>query len=236
MKEIEVILIDIGNSRIKSCEVIDQEFQNYHVWTSIEELSKAYAHEIPFVISSVRKVPEFSNRQNIFSITHDTSIPIRLNYQTKETLGVDRIVAAVGAATIFPGENVLVIDLGTCMTIDYVEEGLIFQGGIISPGLKMRMQSMSVFTDQLPDISGEWEEITERLPGKSTKECLLGGALQGMVFEINSAIRHFTEKFTSINVILTGGDAQYFESRINTPIFAGLKIVETGLYRIWKHQ
>ena len=98
------------------------------------------------------------------------------------------------------------------------------------------MQSMAVSTANLPDISEEWEKIGQNFLGKSTKECLNSGSYLGIINEINGFKSKLEAEFTSLNVILSGGDAHHFESNIKAHIFAGSKIVLTGLYRIWKNQ
>ena len=95
---------------------------------------------------------------------------------------------------------------------------------------------MADYTKSLPDISSEWEQIDQQLLGKTTRQSLLNGSYFGLLNEINASIETIKQDFTSINIILTGGDAKFFESRLKAHIFAGSKIVEIGLYRIWLHQ
>ncbi len=111
-----------------------------------------------------------------------------------------------------------------------------FQGGVISPGLQMRMKSLNHFTDKLPDISTEWININSFEIGKTTKECLLSGSFWAMIHEIKGVYQTLEKDFTSLNMLLTGGDAHFFESKLKAHIFAGSKIVQKGLYRIWKYQ
>ncbi|WP_420576396.1 type III pantothenate kinase [Ekhidna sp.] len=236
-EKIEVILIDVGNTSVKTTEVINGEFVNTRVWK--EELLLIIEHygSVPLMVSSVKKLDKWIvGRKNITSLSHLSKLPIELDYKTPETLGADRIAAAVGAMEMFPDQNNVIIDLGTCMTIDLVEKEGVFRGGVIAPGLKMRMKAMSHFTDSLPDISNEWERIMSGELGKSTKECLFSGSFWGIIHEINGVLQTMRQDFTSLNTIITGGDAHYFESKLKAHIFAGSKIVQKGLYRIWKYQ
>ncbi len=231
----QVILVDIGNSSIKTTEVISEQMENARSWNDIDEVQRNYV-DIPMVVSSVRSIPEeLKQRGNTIIVSHSTPLPIKLNYKTPETLGVDRIAAAVGAYDLFPQKNNLVIDMGTCITIDMVDAEGVFHGGIITPGLKMRMRAMADYTDMLPDISDEWQNIEKGLLGQSTKECLLQGSYHSIIHEINGVSKTLEQNFTSLNMILTGGDAVFFESNLKAHIFAGSKIVQKGLYRIWKH-
>ena len=233
----EVILVDIGNSSIKTTEVLNGNFQKSKVWDSLKDVLNLY-QSLPMIISSVRRIEEelTSKPESTTILTYHTSLPIELDYATPETLGPDRIAAAVGANALFPDTNNLVVDLGTCMTADLVDSSGVFRGGVISPGLTMRMKAMSHYTDKLPDISEEWRGMNVENPGKTTKECMLLGSLNGIIHEINGIVRTLEKDFTSLNTILTGGDAHFFESKLKAHIFAGSKIVQTGLYNIWKYQ
>lgn len=230
--KIEVILVDIGNTRIKSAAVVDRVIGKINTHTSTEELMQSYPDETKFMACSTRSEKPYLQRMTL--LDHTTSLPIRLDYNTPETLGMDRVAAAVGAYDLFPESNSLVIDMGTCITMDLVSKSGLFIGGIISPGLKMRMKTMAKNTAKLPDISENWDELKVRTMGKSTRECLLAGSYGGIINEIEGILSKLSQDFTSINVILTGGDAHYFESKLKAHIFAGSKIVLSGLYRIWK--
>ena len=234
--QVEVVLVDIGNTSIKTAEVVGERIINEKRWKSVEELNSSYDTGVPFCACVTgEKTLEFGLRQ-VENISHTSKLSMVLNYETPETLGADRIAAAVGCLELFPDQNSLLVDLGTCMTMDVIREDGVFEGGIIAPGLKMRMHSMAKSTANLPDISNEWESLNKTVVGKSTKECLQGGSYFGILNEINGFIAALKPEFTSLNVILTGGDAHHFESKIKAHIFAGSKIVLTGLYRIWKNQ
>ncbi len=231
--------MDMGSTAIKSAETISGEIQNRKSWDSIESLKKHYT-ESPAIISSVRKnlgelEKQFQKEKDLV-LSHKTTLPIKLDYKTPQTLGPDRIALAVGAHHLYPNENNLIIDVGTCVTMDVIDDTGIFRGGIIAPGLKMRMKAMAYHTKSLPDISDEWNSIKSVTYGKTTKESLYSGSYEGMIREINATIETVRRDFASINIILTGGDTKFFESRIKAHIFAGSKIVEIGLYRIWKYQ
>jgi len=144
---------------------------------------------------------------------------------------MDRLSSAVGGITEFPGERLLVIDLGTCNTYDFIDDQGTFHGGIISPGYNMRMRSMHEMTGRLPDITRA-QFSGAHIPGKSPRECMFLGAKEGMTVEINGFIDHFKKEFDLTRVIVTGGNASDFESFIKPPIFVRPEIVLVGLHRI----
>lgn len=236
-KKIEVVLLDVGNSFLKTIEVVDGKLMEEKRWEQMDEIINYYNSHISFMVSDVRGGLEaYKENERFTFLSYQNKMPIQLNYKTPETLGVDRIAAAVGVYELFPNQNSLILDLGTCMTIDLLDESNIYQGGMIAPGLQMRMKAMVNQTGKLPDISSFWQEISSDGLGKSTNESLFNGSFWAMTHEINAVIAHFREKFANINIIMTGGDTHFFESKIKGHIFVGSKIVQRGLYRIWKDQ
>ena len=233
MQDVEVVLIDIGNTQIKSVEVQSGMLVNEQTETQIEIIDRQYP-DIPFMVSSVRK--DVILPQRAMLLNRQTPIPLHLSYKTPETLGMDRVAAAVGANHLFPDKYNLVIDMGTCMTMDVVTPSKKLLGGVISPGLRMRMRAMYTGTQGLPDLSAFWEKVNKRTIGNSTSECLLAGSFYGVIHEINGFIQANKKNITPLNVIITGGDAHFFDSYINAHIFTSSKVVQKGLYVIWKYQ
>lgn len=169
-------------------------------------------------------------RWETFEISNQTPVPIEINYKTPNTLGVDRLAAAVAAAHRFPHGSVLVVDCGTCLTYELVQKK-VYQGGAISPGLQMRLEAMNHFTARLPRIEvGPSESFW---PGQSTHESLWTGALKGWQLEIKGFIDLQRHQSAELNVILTGGDAHYFESSEKMGIFADPFHVLRGLNEIF---
>ena len=107
------------------------------------------------VLSSTRNTDErmikFLKRHSFFiKLDHKTKIPIQNGYKTPKTLGKDRLAAAIGAFTLYPKTNCLIIDVGTCMTYDFLDKKGIFEGGNIAPGIELRYRAMDEFTARLP--------------------------------------------------------------------------------------
>src|SRR5690606_6691446 len=81
---------------------------------------------------------------------HDSKVPFKNSYATPQTLGVDRIALATAAFYHNPKGNTLVIDAGTCVTYDTVNDYGEYLGGAISPGIAMRYKAMHQQTSKLP--------------------------------------------------------------------------------------
>ncbi len=184
------------------------------VGKSEKEIAKAL-HKLPFQVISI-----------------GSKLPISVNYDTPETLGIDRIVGCIGAQGIYPNRSILVIDLGTCITYDVLDHTGTYQGGVIAPGLKMRMKAMHNQTQSLPDISWDWVMYQGSGLGKSTKSCLARGAHQAIIYEIRGFISDFRTIYPNLMVMITGGDAIHFESKLKEPIFADSNLVLKGINTI----
>jgi len=163
-----------------------------------------------------------------------TPVPLRNAYATPQTLGADRLAAAVGAAYLLPGRPVLVVDAGTCIKCDLVTADGTYQGGSIAPGLRMRLQAMHTFTGRLPELAlpavGEAQALA--LCGTDTRTAMLSGALNGALLEVNGMIASYRAQHPGLAVALTGGDAAFFDSRLKGRIFVVSELILLGLHRI----
>jgi len=168
----------------------------------------------------------------LFLFNQHTALPIRIRYDTPSTLGLDRIALSVGAWTDFANQNLLVIDAGTCITYDFVNERGEYMGGGISPGIQMRLESLHHFTRNLPRV-----EFKENPPliGESTENSIRSGVVLGTLSEINGMIREYRKKFKEVTVILSGGNVKFFESKLKGRIFAIPNLVLRGLYSIFSY-
>jgi len=226
------IAIDIGNSSTKWAIFADHEIlksgrDSKKAEDVLEELIAFYP-ESSIVASSVVQIDFESDK--LLRVTHQTSLPIRIDYKTPTTLGMDRIVAAVGAQALFPVQNCLIVDLGTCITLDFLSEDGVFQGGAISPGLNMRFKALNKGTDLLPLLQLNESEIG--LPGKTTSASIQNGVFYGILDEISGTIQRYENQFGKLKVVLTGGDMNVFESRLKNDIFADAELVLKGLHEI----
>ena len=158
-------------------------------------------------------------------------MPITNLYGTPKTLGLDRLAAVIGAASEYPKKKCLVVDIGTCMTYDYIDHKGNYYGGNIAPGAELRLMSMHHFTSALPLVKRKWNE---EMLGKSTKTAIQNGAIWGMKLEIEGFIKTLTSKKGKITVLLTGGDASYFGEILDSEIFVASNLLLKGLHEILK--
>lgn len=163
-------------------------------------------------------------------LDHNTPMPMVIDYATPSTLGHDRIAAAVGATYEACGENCMIIDAGTAVTLDTVTASRHFRGGNISPGLRMRFEALHHFTSRLPMVSTDGDTP---MIGYDTTTAIRSGVLLGLAGEINYYIGRLSELFDgNMKVIITGGDCNELSGYIKTPLTIDENLLMKGLNRI----
>jgi type III pantothenate kinase len=147
-------------------------------------------------------------------------------------LGRDRLAAAVGANELFPDQNLLIIDAGTAITYDLISENNEFLGGNISPGLEMRFKALNQFTGKLPLVDQADEDD---LFGKTTTSAIRCGVQNGVLYEMDQTIELFNENYQNLQIIMTGGDSNFFDRKLNYTIFVHFNLTLIGLNRILEY-
>ena len=233
------IVIDIGNSFIK----ISVFNKNDEVHSSVKEnLDSDYLSGIitkykiaSGILSSVRgdvgNVVKYLQKTltDFIILTHTTPLPFVNTYLTKETLGKDRLAGIAGAFTLYPDENVLVIDAGTAITYDVITQSGEYIGGNISAGLEMRFKALHQFTHQLPHLKpvNSWNRL-----GNSTDSAIIAGVQNGIILEVDGTIERIKNEFYPLKVLLTGGNADFFDNKLKNTIFVVPNLISVGLNSI----
>lgn len=159
-------------------------------------------------------------------------LPIQNLYRTPQTLGADRLAGVVGAVHLFAGQDCLVIDAGTCITYDLIDQQGRYHGGSIAPGIDMKFKALHTFTGRLPLIERKAETP---VTGQDTQEALQSGVMIGTVAEVQGIIQLYRQRYPALTVVLCGGDAAFFETKLKAPIFVIPELVLIGLHRILIH-
>lgn len=211
------LIIDIGNTRIKLLPYFKKTPQHLLIFDSddsfIEYINKNNLNSAQTIISSVRNKERTkliaSSFKSVIILTEKTLIPIKNCYQTPSTLGRDRLSNAIAAYKKRPNENNLIIDIGTCLKFDFINNKNHYKGGSISLGFSMRYKALHNFTDNLPLINNE---TTNLHLGIDTKSSMVSGVFLGMLSEIKEFIANYETKYKQLNIFLTGGDLSYFKN------------------------
>lgn len=239
MEQPKYLLLDQGNTRCKAAIFQSDELIHSFSAAGIEDLIDQLDSSFHACIFSSTRNVTLATQSALESkfptylfLDHSTELPIPMEYTSRETLGPDRIANAVGAWEKFPEKHVLVIDIGTCMTFDFLHSKRGFLGGSISPGLVLRAKAMNDYTDKLPLIE---PNASAELIGNNTEQCLQSGVVKGIQAEISGTINAYRSYYPSMMVVLTGGDHSYFDYGLKNFIFADSKLTNKGLYQILLH-
>lgn len=162
-------------------------------------------------------------------LSHTTPLPIEIIYTTPETLGRDRIAAACGAHFLHAGKNCLIVDAGTCVTMDLLLGTGIYLGGNIAPGVEMRLWVMHKNTALLPLVEPAFPDLVF---GDSTQHALQNGACLGVVMEIEGILKRAMEAYGEVSVVITGGDSSLLADKLESQIFVEPELVTQGLFQI----
>ncbi|REG83976.1 type III pantothenate kinase [Algoriphagus antarcticus] len=232
------LIIDIGNTRIKTALFEGDQLLQEEVFEGLES-ALVYWKSVSFehcLVSSVKwsQVELQAILSFPFSyLNQETKLPITNAYRTPASLGLDRIAGAIGAWAMRGKGPILAIDLGTCITFDLIDGSNSYLGGAISPGLGMRARAMHELTARLPLV--DLKVKPAELIGNNTISCMQIGIWHGIEFELQGQIEAYTRKFPEIEVFVSGGDAQSFDSLAKDLIFVVPNLVLYGLNSILNH-
>ena len=209
------LTIDQGNSRTKVVLFDDQgRIKKTFIYKSfssadVERLFSLYPIEASIIASVVNIDPAVVNAlvrlsQHFVLFDHHTPVPLKNGYETPETLGLDRLAAAVGAASICPQTNLLIVDAGSAITYDFVSAEGVFLGGNIAPGISMRLKALHMMTKKLPLVEADEAELIP-LIAKNTRDAIVTGVVRGVAYEV----RGYISALDHGQVFITGGHAPY---------------------------
>jgi len=193
------LFVDIGHSTVKwktfSSKIFKENVESFlasslpnneRIWLS------AVAH--PNIVDSIKG--EFVNVELV--LASKKHVNLTLAYEAPSELGVDRFLAMLGAIENFPSTNLLVIDLGSALTIDIVNDDGVHQGGLIMPGLRALRTSFAKFST---------ENMSQGLTGlqSNTKDAWLNGTETMLISTIKEQIRDFQSQYPNGVTLFTGG-------------------------------
>lgn len=238
------LVIDIGNTFAKAAL-----FEGMHLVDSVHcrrgetEMLQAFLKEVKPSACVVSCVAQDTADIDIWlsgltcsvlRISGTTPLPFSNAYQTPQTLGSDRIAAVAGAQALYKGKDVLVADIGTCLTLDVIDRQGTFLGGNISPGPSMRLTALHDGTACLPLVGQEGD-----CPwmGYSTETAIRSGVLRGIALEIEGYARLLRREKNSLILIVTGGKGMLIHPLLDKSARAIHEphLVEIGLNAILNH-
>ncbi|WP_430906463.1 type III pantothenate kinase [Maribacter sp. 2-571] len=237
------LIIDVGNTLVKYAVFKRNELvhrQETPLGTIVETVKKI-CEEHPriewAILASVNVLaPKTVTLLSVYCRLHQlspaTKTPFKNSYATPGTLGADRVALATAAFYYNPNGNTLVVDAGTCVTYDMVNDYGEYLGGAISPGLQMRYRALHTQTARLPLL--EPMEIPDFI-GNATENSIHSGVLNGLCHEIDGFVLQYKSRFSDLTVILTGGNAQFLSKRLKNTIFADSNFLLSGLNHLLEY-
>ena len=231
------LIIDIGNTRNKlalfdgqqiysQCNINDITLERVQEFVANQNISATIISSVKDFDSQTLSVSDY---YDAIILSENTLIPIQNSYKTKDTLGKDRLASVVGAYFLYPGRDIIVFDLGTCLTIDIISAQGEYIGGRISPGILMRYKALHTFTDKLPLVD---KEKSTFMIGNDTRTSISSGVQQGILAEIKLTLSEYRLHKPDSVAVVTGGDCFFFEKELKNTIFAHPNLVLIGLNEI----
>lgn len=231
------LVVDVGNSLIKlavfdgSNQVLKKTVLKSDFDKTLDFLQEEFTVIQKVMLSVVgtfsdKSKAKLEKRFKVFEISPTVKVPYTNDYTTPETLGFDRIALVSAAAAQYQDKNVLIIDVGTCITYDFLNSERRYKGGSISPGIDMRYKALNHFTEKLPLLDAN---IPQNLTGNSTQTSIHSGVINGVTFEVDGIIDAYKQENRDLTVILTGGNAHFLRDRLKNTIFANPNFLLEGL-------
>ncbi len=210
------LLIDVGNTSAKYCLAVDNNYQIINLNQAELALNSIDAIVIATVANNadVDSLLEKAKTLNI-TIHHAevaaVSFGISCGYPNYQNLGIDRWLAVVGAELLYPNENIVIVDAGTAMTVDFLTAEQQHLGGWIIPGLELMQDAI---VNKAPKVF-KTDLCEQETFATDTPSAVYNGCLIACESTIYSAVEYFAEKVESdIKVLITGGNASLLSKRL----------------------
>ena len=229
------VVIDAGNTSIKVAEVKNSKIEMVHRFDEVSSLLPYLSENNVVCASVVHKDFEHlvvSSGGTYHEINHNSKLPYTSQYKSMETIGVDRLCNVAAALKYFNAENCLIVDIGTCVKFDFISLDGLYKGGSISPGIGLRYKALNSYTSKLPLID---LKSARTIIGCDTKESIHSGVINGLTNEIEGMISRYEKDFQELKVIITGGDASYFDFPQKSNIFANKNLTLEGIVEIYEN-
>lgn len=237
------VVIDVGNTRVKWGLVRDGRIaamaslgpEDPAAWQAQFQDWKL-APEGLCVISGVNPGQEtrladwFMEQGFNTRIASHKDLPLRVAVDAPEKTGIDRLLNAVAVNTRRrPGSAAIVVDAGSAVTVDLVDEQGIFRGGAIFPGLHLMARALNQYTAKLPlvDVKRRSEP-----PGAATKSAIEAGVFHAVLGGMESLVRSLQARCkTSAEIFFGGGDAEFLAPHLGYSVTLWPEMTLEGLLR-----
>ena len=228
------LLIDIGNSKskiaiTKDYTILNEIHSSSKLIKKIKELFSNYKITYSSLsnvsIPNIELIKFLKTNSYFFDLKKNNHLPFKNPYK-EGLVGDDRLALVCAAHKDYPNENVLIIDIGTCITYDIKTKNNEYLAGGISPGIKLRFDSINQGTFLIKKIKPNYPKD---LKAYDTESSVNIGTLIGVQLEIEGFIKKYSSQYANLKVIITGGDSIYLSGIIKNTIFTSSNYVFKGL-------
>lgn len=144
------------------------------------------------------------------------STVLDLRYDPPASLGFDRVCKLLAAHRLLPGQDGVLVDMGTAITVDLLERGSVFLGGLIMPGEQICLDALGQYTALLPHLSVADAPAMDSLQfGQDTLACMYQGVRQMTLGGLDAVLRHGLTRLPGAQVLMTGGGAPGFLNELS---------------------
>jgi type III pantothenate kinase len=223
------VVVDIGNTRLKMGLVDPQQsfllsaeslpddpidwqrrLDAWLLWPGYQ----AWKGPLQWVVASVNPARTERLRawvqargDSFFHLRHAAQLPLQVGLEHPDRAGIDRLLNAVAASTDLPaGRGAVLIDAGSAVTVDWLDEEHVFRGGAIFPGLDLMAETLHRYTALLPRVTVELP--IPPLPAGATIQAMQVGIFLAVSGGIREAVRLYAEQAaTPPRIFFSGGQA-----------------------------
>jgi len=228
------VIVDAGNTSVKVAHVKNSQILSVHRFAQVSDALTTIS-DADVVCASVlnENFRQFfiERGTSFYQITHQSTLPFKSAYGSMETIGVDRLCNMAAAFKLFGSQNCLVVDIGTCIKFDFISENNVYLGGSIAPGIELRYKALYEHTSQLPMLDFK---SAVSIIGEDTNKSMHSGVINGIQHEIQGMIMRYEKDFGDLKILITGGDASYFEFPQKSNIFANKNLTLEGIVEIYE--
>ncbi len=197
---------------------------------SIDEM--AIASVVEQLSSTLQQVSRLLWGADPLVISYQDIPELKIRYRRPETVGIDRLLAALAAYRIY-GAPLIVVDIGTAVTVDVLSAEGEFLGGIIAPGPRICAEALAEKTSLLPQV--ELQPPSE-LIGRSTEEAIKSGVVYGTTELVDGLVRRIREQIGEpAEVVATGGLADLISPESKTIKIVDLHLVFKGIQMTYNY-
>jgi type III pantothenate kinase len=239
------LIIDIGNTRGKFACFNEEDLlitgQDPLGWQALAVACRERGDTLDVLLACTGPLPSGLDTglkaiaTRFLQATPLLPLPILLDYDSPETLGIDRIAGATAAAALHPGRPLFIVDAGTAITFNHVSADGCFLGGHISPGARPRFRSLHEFTERLPLVDGAPAPDAAPIE-KNTRDAIREGVTRGILFEIKGHADAFRQRHPDGLLFLTGGDSPWLSAALPDDFILEENLVMIGLNHILQYQ